>query len=123
MTILSPRAHGFLDLVAVAGFLAAPRLIPLTGLPAMIAYALACVHLLLTLLTDFPLGILRLVPFTAHGAIELVVSVALALLPWLLGFSADHAARNFYAAVGVALFLVWLITEYRIETPSPLRPR
>jgi hypothetical protein len=123
MKVLSPRAHGFLDLVAVAGFLAAPRLVPLAGLPAMVAYALACVHLLLTLLTDFPLGVLRLVPFTAHGAIELVVSIVLAFLPWLLGFSADHAARNFYAAAGAALFLAWLMTGYRIETPSASRRR
>jgi hypothetical protein len=123
MKILGLRAHGYLDYVAVAGFLAAPSLISFAGLPAMIAYALACVHLLLTLTTAFPLGVLRLVPFTAHGAIELVVAIALALLPWLLGFSGDPAPRNFYAGAGAVLFLVWLTTDYRAEAlPPPRRP-
>lgn len=112
MHVLSPRTHGYLDYLTVVLFALAPTVAGLTGLPATIAYALAGIHLLLTLVTRFPAGALRLVPFPAHGAIELVVSVALVALPWLLGFAAQPVARSFYVAIGVVIFVVWLLTSY-----------
>jgi hypothetical protein len=113
MKILSPKAHGILDYAVVIIFCSAPTLFGLSGLPAMIAYALAVVHLVLTLGTAFPLGIVKLVPLPVHGAIEFVVSLALVALPWLLKFNTEIGARNFYLGAGVSIFLVWLITDYR----------
>ncbi|MGH9949019.1 MAG: hypothetical protein ACRD6X_17750 [Pyrinomonadaceae bacterium] len=112
MKILSPKLHGYLDYVVVAAFALAPTIFGFTGLPATLSYLLAVVHLSLTVLTAFPLGLVKLVPFSIHGMIELVVSIALVLLPFVLGFSGDAAARNFYIAAGVVVFVVWLITDY-----------
>lgn len=113
MKILSPRVHGYLDFLVVAVFLLAPALFGLTGAPATISYALAAIHLVLTLLTAFPFGIVKVIPFTVHGALELVTAIALVALPWLLGFSAELPARNFYVGAGFVIFVVWLITDYR----------
>lgn len=113
MRFLNAKIHGVLDYVVVAFFLAAPSLFGLDGLPAMIAYALAGIHLLLTLATAFPAGVVKLVPLPVHGGIEFVVSLALPALPWLLRFSADPAARNLYVGAGLGIFLTWLITDYR----------
>jgi len=41
------------------------------------------------------------------------VSLTLAALPWLLRFAADPVARNFYLGAGAAVFVTWLITDYR----------
>jgi hypothetical protein len=113
MKILTPRTHGILDYVTVIAFLLAPTLFNLSGLPATVSYLLAVVHLGLTLITAFPLGLANAVPFRVHGMIELVVSIALVLFPWLLGFASVPAARNFYIAAGVVIFIVWLLTEYK----------
>ena len=113
MKILSARIHGCLDYVTVVGFAIAPTMLGLAGIPKMICYGLAGIHLLLTFLTDFPLGVAKLVPNAVHGVIELVVSIALMALPWLLGFTAMPAARNFFIAVGAVIFMVWLLTDYR----------
>lgn len=113
MTILSGRVHGYLDYATVVLFGVAPSLLGLTGLTAWIAYALAGVHLLLTLLTRFPLGLLPVVPLALHGVIELAVSVALVALPWLVGFAADATARIFYMVAGAVIFIVWVFTAYR----------
>lgn len=59
------------------------------------------------------LGVVKLIPFTVHGAIEFVIAIALVAMPWLLGFANQPAARNFYVGSGVVVFIVWLITDYK----------
>lgn len=114
MKILNPRVHGYIDYLAVLYFLAAPSLFGFTGLPATIFYVLAAAHLILTLLTAYPLGVVKVIPFPLHGAIELLAGVALVALPWLLGFAnSDVLARNIYVASGAVLFIAWLVTDYK----------
>ena len=114
MKILNPRVHGYLDYLAVLYFLAAPSLFGFSGLPATIFYVIAAAHLVLTLLTAYPLGVVKVIPFNLHGGIELLAGIALVALPWLLGFAnTDILARNLYVISGVALFIVWLVTDYR----------
>lgn len=117
MKILSPKIHGVLDYVVVAAFALSPTIFGLDGLPATISYVLAAVHLILTLLTA-SLGAAAVVPLTVHGWVELIVSVCLIALPFIAGFG--DAARNFYIAAGVVIFIVWLITDYRTAKPSSI---
>ena len=56
MKPITPSTHGYLDYVTVAVFLLAPKLLGFEGLPALLSWTLAGVHLVLTLATDFPLG-------------------------------------------------------------------
>jgi len=107
--ILNPRTHGYLDYFTVILFLVAPTLLGLTGIPAMLAY----VHLVMTLVTDFPLGVVKLIPFTIHGWVERVVGPLLIIVPFVLGFSTDLAARNFYVTIGGVIVLVGLVTDYK----------
>lgn len=113
MKILSPRIYGYLDYAVVVWFLAAPTLFGLTGIAANISYALAIIHLGLTVLTAFPLGVIKVIPLQSHGVIEFVVSFALIVLPWVLEFASVASARNFYIASGIGIFIVWLITRYQ----------
>jgi len=113
MRFLSPKVHGILDYVVVLVFLAAPNVLLLSGVPTMISYALAGIHLLLTLFTDFPLGVVKIISFRIHGLIEFVVGPVLVVLPWLAGFSQSAPARGFYIGAGIVIFLTWLITDYQ----------
>jgi hypothetical protein len=110
MKIISPTQHGYLDYVTVSLFLVAPTLVGLTGMAGTIAYALAGIHLAMTLVTDFPLGVAKLIPFPIHGWVERVVGPALVLLPFILGF--EVSARGFYMVVGLVIILVGVITDY-----------
>src|SRR5258706_3213161 len=116
MKILSAHTHGFLDYATIVGFALAPALLGLEGQPKWICYGLAGIHLLLTLLTDFPLGAAKLIPSAVHGLIELIVSVALVILPWVLGFAENPAARNFFIAAVGTIFLVWVIDRCKSRT-------
>jgi hypothetical protein len=54
--IISDTANGILDYLTVAIFVLAPSILRLTGFAALVSYALAAIHLAMTLLTDMPLG-------------------------------------------------------------------
>jgi hypothetical protein len=98
MKIISPTQHGYRDYVTVALFLVAPTLIGLVGLA-------------MTLVTDFPLGVAKLLPFSIHGWVERVVGPVLILLPFALGF--DTVAQGFYVVIGIVIVIVGLLTDYQ----------
>jgi hypothetical protein len=113
MKIISPRVHGYLDYVTVVVFLLAPMVIGLTGIPAMLAYALAGVHLVMTLATDFSLGVAKLIPLAIHGWVERVVGPLLILVSFIPAFAANTPAQIFYILIGIVIILVGLLTDYR----------
>ena len=113
MKILNAKFHGFVDFAVVAAFLTGPALLGFSGLPMKLSYALAAIHSGLILTTIYPFGLIKLVPFTVHGMIEFVVAIGLVAFPWVLGFSSEEAARNFYVAAGVAVFLTRMTTDYK----------
>jgi len=113
MKIISPRVHGYLDYVTVVVFLLAPTLIGLTGFPAILAYVLAGVHLIMTMATHFPLGIVKLIPLPIHGWIERVVGPLLVLVSFVPAITVETPARIFYIVMGVVIIVVGLLTEYR----------
>lgn len=111
MKILSPRVHGYLDYLTVVIFLIAPILLGLEGLSAIIAYVLAAIHLLMTILSDFSLGFAKLIPFKKHGWVETVVGPIVLLLPFIVGLY--ETARIFYITMGIIIIVVSLITDYK----------
>ncbi len=119
MKILSPKIHGYLDFLTVIIFALAPTLFGFDGLPATISYVLAVVHLLLTLATAFPFGIVKIVPLLVHGGIELIVAITLVILPFILGFTG--AARNFFIGIGIIIFIVWLLSDYKTNKKPAVR--
>src|SRR5260370_8035174 len=117
MRIIGSGLHRTLDFVTVVGFAVAPLALGLTGLAATLSYALALIHLTLTLLTSFPGSAARPVPFAVHGVIEGVVGVALIVLPWLAAWSGTP--RTFYVPAGVLIFLFWPTPKYPVVGPTP----
>ena len=115
MKVISPRIHGYFDFLTVFIFLLAPTLLGLGQLSAMLAYSLAVVHLIVTLASDFPFGIIKLIPFTVHGWIERMVGPLLIAIPFILNFSDEEAARNFYIAMGIIIIVAGMLTDYQAE--------
>ncbi len=111
MKIISDKIHGTLDYITVAVFALAPSVLGLTGTVALISYALAVIHLAMTVLTDMPLGIVKIIPLKLHALVELVVGPVLVVgalaLPML--FSGGQA---FFVVAGVAILAVWLLSSY-----------
>lgn len=113
MKVINSRIHGIIDYLVVVFLVLSPTLFGLPELAASFAYILSGVHLLLTILTSFELGIIKLIDFKLHGVIELIVSFALIGLAFYLGVEEGILARNFYLGFAVAVFLTWILTDYK----------
>lgn len=113
MKFIPPKIHGYLDYAVVVLLAVAPSLFRFDSEAATVTYVLAVLYLGMVLLTAYPLGVFKLIPFTVHGMVELVLSPLLVAMPWIAGFSFDPGARYFYIVAGIALFFVWLTTDYK----------
>lgn len=113
MHAIKPRIDSYFDYAAILFLFLAPGIFGLADTPATLAYVLAIAYLGLAILTAYPGGAFRLIPFTVHGVIEFITAVGLIASPWALNFAADATARNFFVIVGASLFALWLVTDYR----------
>ena len=119
---ISARLHGVLDYALVAVFLNAPLVFGFRHTTASaVAYWLTGIHLLMTGVTDFPLGAFKWIPFKIHGAIELVAGLFVLSAPWILAFSDIAPARNFFVAAGIIILIVAALTDYASRVELPLR--
>lgn len=117
MGIIPPNVHRILDYLLVLLFALAPTMFHITGNTKMLAYALAVVHLLVTLATQFPGAPRRPIPFHVHGIIEFVVGVCLIAIPLVRHWTFD--ARKFYLAIGVVIVVIAALTRYR-DSAAPV---
>jgi hypothetical protein len=115
MKFISPKIHGIIDFLVVLFLIASPMLFGLSGFVAIFTYALAIVHLILTLLTDFGAGLFKVIPLPLHGIIELIVGIGLIVLGFTL-FKDTGTGKVFYIGFGAAVLLTWLFTNYK-STP------
>ena len=115
MKSLSPKVHGCIDYLASAVFALAPAIFMIEGVTRAVmgCYVISGGLLLVSLMTRYPLGVVGVVPFSVHGALEIIGAPVIVAYPWIAGFDHVGPARNFYIIGGVAVFLLWLITDYR----------
>lgn len=117
MAILNSKIHGIIDYAVVLFLWASPTLFHLPEITSLFTYLLAGIHLGLTISTQYEMGIFKMIPLPVHGWIELVVSIALIGIAFYLGSIEGEVARNFYLAFGAAVFVTWVVTDYK-SAPS-----
>lgn len=107
--VIKPGTHAVLDYVTAGYFFA------LTGYfwgrhrrAAVTAMINGIEVLGLSLFTDYPGGVKRVIPFETHGKIDLVQAATAAGLPLLLGFANDSEAMFFEGQCGNELLVVSL---------------
>ncbi|RNJ49199.1 hypothetical protein [Methylocystis hirsuta] len=112
MKPLTARLHGYLDYLTVLIFLAAPSVLGFGGVAAKLAWLLAGVHLAMTLVTKFPLGVFRRLAFTLHGWVERIVGPALIAVAFLPDIFSVKPAFAFFAGMGLVIIAVGWLTDY-----------
>src|SRR5262245_35058237 len=79
------------------------------------------VVLLVSMLTRYPLGVLKVLPFTVHSAGDYLAATLLIVAPFALNFwSGDTGLSIFYIIGGVAVLAVSLITNYQYSPKREL---
>jgi len=109
---ISPAAHAVLDYVVAATFFSVGAwLIRRHRAAASLAFANGAMVAGMSLLTDYPGGVLRVLPLRGHRAGDVIQAAFAGLGPALLGFAGADEARFFYAQaaseVGVIAATDW----------------
>ncbi len=72
------------------------------------------VVLVVSALTKYPLGIVKILPFTVHSAGDYLAAALLIVAPFALNFAdAEGGMAAFYVVAGAAVLAVSLITNYQ----------
>ncbi len=78
--------------------------------------------LVVSMLTRYPLGVVKVLPFPVHSAGDYLAALLLFVAPFALNFaSGDPAVTLFYVTAGVAVVAVSLITNYQYNPRSQAR--
>lgn len=110
MPFISSRAHGVWDYVAGLALIAAPWLFGFADDTAA-TYVPVCIGLAilgLTVMTNFELGLAKIVPLSTHLMLDIGAGALLAASPWLFGF-ADYVYMP-HLVVGITEILIALMT-------------
>ena len=89
MRFLPTRLHGIIDYLWGVAFLASPWLFGFAtgGAAQWLAIVFGVGAILYSLVTDYELGAVRLLPMPVHLLLDGVAGALVAVSPWLFGFS------------------------------------
>lgn len=96
--------HAFLDYPVALSLIILPFVLQLGGsnpLALWLAVIAGVAAFILTVFTDHKLGLIRLIPYKAHVAVDFLVGVTFLLAPFVLGFSGLDAWYYWINAIAV----------------------
>ncbi len=81
------------------------------------------VVLLVSMATQYPLGVVKVLPFRLHSLGDYAAAGLLVVAPFALGYSDSETALSvFYVAAGLAVLGVSLITNYQYGPAATAAP-
>lgn len=107
MRFITKEIHAYFDYPVALGLIAMPFIL---GLGALNPFAMwlsvvtGVAALTLTILTDHHLGIIRVLPYKLHLAVDFMVGLAFVAAPSVLGFAGLDAA--YYWVIGATVLVV-----------------
>jgi hypothetical protein len=115
MRVMPRRVHGIIDYLMGIALILAPNLFgfeDVGGAAVTIPRVLGVGMIVMALITDYEMGIVKILPFSAHLAIDFLAAILLIASPFLFGFS-DNPANVWvpHVVAGIAEFLVALLTQ------------
>ena len=115
---VTKQIHAYLDYPVAIALMVLPFLLGLGAsnpLALIIAPVVGITAFVLTVFTDHQLGMVRVLPYRFHLAVDLAVGVVFLILPFALGFSGVDAA--FYWINGAAVVAVIALSKPEAEAP------
>ncbi len=121
--MLSPKAHAFVDYCAVGAFLGSALWFWKKNKRASLA-ALICggAELAVSLLTDYPGGIKKVIDFRTHRDIDFGLAAMAATMPEFLAFE-DDAEKSFFTAQGLVITAANQVTQFPEKPEKHERPK
>lgn len=119
MRVIPTKVHGIIDLVVALALILAPFLFGFAsvgGAAVVIPIVFGIILAVYSLLTQYEVGLLKLITVPYHMMIDVILAAALALSPFLFGF-ADQALNAWlpHIVVGLALIVITIISSTETE--------
>jgi hypothetical protein len=106
--------HGIADYAVGALLIIVAIAVGGDGAAVATGVVVGAVVLVVSMLTRYPLGVAKVLPFTLHSAGDYLAAALLLVAPFALGFSdSDGGLTAFYIVAGLAVLAVSLITNYQ----------
>lgn len=118
MRFINTRVHGMMDYLMGVLLIISPWLFGFAngGAAQWVPIILGLGALLYSLMTDYELGLLKIISMKAHLMIDLVAGIFLAASPWLFGF-ADEVYLP-HLILGIAEIGASVMTEQHPSHPE-----
>jgi len=126
MKVLKPLPHAVIDYAWAAKMIASPWLLGFSEnkTATMSAVGSGAAIAGLSLMTRYPLGAVKWIPFPAHGVIEAMAGVTNLAAPWLMGFAGNKRAKWLHVISGLSTLAVVAMTDYQAaERPATNQSR
>ena len=119
--LLPAWLHAIADYAVGLTLIVAALIVGGSGTAVAAGVVIGAVVLAVSMLTRYPLGVVKVLPFTVHSAGDYLAAALLVLSPFALGFNgSDTGLTVFYIAAGVAVLAVSLITNYQYSPQRQL---
>ncbi len=110
--IISPKAHAVVDYVTIGSFLlSAGYFWPRSKRAALAALICAGAELAVSMMTDYPGGLRKVISFRTHGEIDLGLAAMTATMPEFLAFK-DDSERKVFLAQGAFITAASKLTRF-----------
>jgi hypothetical protein len=111
----STKVHGVLDYAIGILLISMPRLVDLPhDVPAAryVFIVLGGIHILYSLFTKYELGLIRVIPMSAHKILDYITAAMLMVAPWALGI-ADEITLP-YVLLAIPQLLIPSLSRHRM---------
>jgi hypothetical protein len=116
LRVIPTNVHGVIDYLAGGALYATPALLGLSDVPASartLRFASGAA-IASSMLTDYELGVVKVVPMPVHLTLDVASGALMAASPWLFGF-ARNGQRHWlpHALMGTSEVLIALMSKTR----------
>ena len=120
LRFVTRKVHAYLDYPVAVALVALPFVLQLGSsnpLALWLSVATGVAAFILTVFTDHELGIVRVLPYPLHVAVDFLVGVVFIAAPFALGFTGIDAW--FYWANGAAVLTVIALSRSQGDEAAP----
>jgi hypothetical protein len=106
--------HAIADYAVAALLILVPAIAGGSSKAVATGIVVGVVVAVVSMLTRYPLGVVKVLPFTVHSAGDYLAAALLVVAPFALSFNhTDTGLTTFYIVGGLAVLAVSLITNYQ----------
>jgi hypothetical protein len=113
LRLLRPGTHALADYMAAVTIIITALVIDGPSSAKTFGIVLGVAYLLVSAMTRYPLGLVKVIPFPVHSAGDYLLGALLIVVPFAAFYNDNKGASLSYILSGIAVIGVSMITDYQ----------